>query len=238
MRQNIKIITLVIIFFQFFSTYAIGELNYDEVEKLFAEGRLEEAKNILTKEAKNNDKDPVVLSLLGEVYREEGDRRKAAKFLNSAISVDPKYPMSYFYRGKLFFSMQKFDEAIEDFVLFIKNIQPLINNSEEKSFYINKLYDIIHICFGLKRYPEAKTAIDKVLSLDPQDQVSIYNLGIYYYKYERERSAAYKYFSKAIEINPNTQTAANARYAIEFMRANPDPRIEPDFGFVDQEYKN
>lgn len=238
MQKNIKIIALIIVSFQFFSTPAEGKLNYYEVEKLFAEDRLQDAEDILNREAKGNDKDPVVLSLLGEFYRKRGDRGRAARFLNQAAAMDPKYPISYFYRGKLFFSMQKFDEAMDDFDLFMKNMPPELKGAEEKDFYISKLYEVSHICFSLKRYPEAKKAIDEILNIDPHDQAAIYNMGIYYYTYERKRPVAYKYFSMAIEISPNTQRAAKARYAIEFMRANPDPRIEPDFDFIDQEYRN
>jgi hypothetical protein len=39
-----------------------------------------------------------------------------------------------------------------------------------------------------------------------------------------------------MSINPDSDTGRAARYAIEFMRNNPDPRIVPDFSFIDQEY--
>lgn len=235
MKINLIIIALVIAFFQSFPVNAGTELNYDEIENLLSEGRLNEAEAILNKVAENNDKDPVVLVLLGELYCEKGDRNKAIKFLNKAISLDPKYPIPHFYRGKTLFLMQKLDEAAEDFNLFMKKMRPLVKSSEEKSFYIARLHEISHIYFSFKRYEEAKKVIDEVLSIDPNDQTATYNTGIYYYVYERNRPTAYQYFSRAAQINANTRTAGRARYAIEFMRTNPDPRIEPDFDFLDRE---
>ena len=237
MRKNIIILILVIALFQFFPTDARAVLNSSEVEALLSDGKLDETETILNREGGSGSKDPVVLTLLGELYRQKGDRDGAVKFLNKAVSLDPAHPMPYFYLGKALFSMQKFDEAIEDFGIFMEKMRPLLNSGANKSYYTNKLHDICQICFGLKRYEEAKIALDEILRLDPKDQGGLYNMGVYYYLYERKRPAAYQYFTKTIEVDPNTHTAAKARYAIEFMRTNPDSRIEPDLDFVNQEYR-
>jgi len=184
------------------------------------------------------EEDASTLSSLGEACRREGDYKKALKYLDKAISIDPKYPMAYMYKGKLYFSMQKFEEVPAEFDLFRESMRPLAANDDIKQFYIESLHDICTTYFELKKYEKARAILDEILKLSPKDQVAIYNSGIYYYVYERNRSSAYSLFSKAIEIDPATHTAAKARYAIEFMRANSDPRMEPDFSFIDQEYRN
>ncbi|MCX5677847.1 MAG: tetratricopeptide repeat protein [Candidatus Omnitrophica bacterium] len=184
------------------------------------------------------EEDASTLSSLGEACRKEGDYKKALKYLDKAISIDPKYPMAYMYKGKVYFSMQKFEEVGEEFDLFRENMRPLAANDDIKQFYIESLHDICAIYFELKKYERARAILDEILKLSPKDQVAIYNSGIYYYVYERNRSSAYNLFSKAIEIDPTTHTAAKAKYAIEFMRANSDPRMEPDFSFIDQEYRD
>ena len=184
------------------------------------------------------EEDASTLSSLGEACRKEGDNKKALKYLDRAISIDPKYPMAHMYKGKLYFSMQKFDEVGEEFDLFRENMRPLAANDDINQFYIERLHDICTIYFELKKYDKARAILDEILKLSPRDQTAIYNSGIYYYVYERNRSSAYNLFSKAIEIDPATHTAAKARYAIEFIRTNSDPRMEPDFSFIDQEYRN
>jgi tetratricopeptide (TPR) repeat protein len=184
------------------------------------------------------EEDASTLSSLGEASRKEGDYKKALKYLDKAISIEPKYPMSYMYKGKLYFSMQKFEEVPAEFDLFRDNMRPMAANDDIKQFYIESLHDICTIYFELKKYDKARAVLDEILKLSPKDQTAIYNSGIYYYIYERNRSSAYNLFSKAIEIDPATHTAAKARYAIEFMRSNSDPRMEPDFSFIDQEYRN
>ena len=138
-------------------------------------------------------------------------------------------------RGKSYYSNQKFDEAVSEFDRYMKHMRPLTTTDTNRAIYIRDLHEISQICFGIKRYDEVRKVLDEILSLSPHDQSAIYNLGIYYYKYEHSRQKAYKSFSKAAEIDPSSYTASKARYAIEFMRANPDSRIEPDLSFIDKE---
>ena len=141
-------------------------------------------------------------------------------------------------RGKFYYSKQKFDEAVSEFDRYMERMRPLATTDATRAVYINDLHDISQICFGLKRYVAGRKFLDEILKLLPEDQTATYNLGIYYYKYERSRSMAYKFFSKAVQIDPASGTAAKAKYAIEFIRANPDPRIEPEFSFIDKEFRD
>ena len=213
------------------------DYKYADAYGLVSDGKLDEAEAVLDKEIKLNGKDAAALSLLGEVYRKKRDYSKAVKFLDRAISANPKYPISYIYKGRLYFSMQKFDEVSAEFDLFVSNMKPLIEDEETKKFYIANLHDISMTYFELKKYEELRAIVEEILRLSPKDQTALYNLGVYYYIYERNRARAYSYFSKTIEIDKSTPMSAKARYAIEFMRTNPDARISPDFSFIDQEYK-
>jgi tetratricopeptide (TPR) repeat protein len=142
------------------------------------------------------EEDASTLSSLGEASRKEGDYKKALKYLDKAISIDPKYPMSYMYKGKLYFSMQKFDEVPAEFDLFRDSMRSMTANDDIKQFYIASLHDICTIYFELKKYGELRTALDEILKLSPKDQTAIYNSGIYYYVYERNRSRALVFFQR------------------------------------------
>ena len=241
MTTNQKIITILITMLVLVSGATVASAEEEtsgDASALISEGRLDEAESILNERLSSDDKDVYALSSLGEVYRKKGDSKKALKYLDKAISIDPKYPLSYMYKGKLYFSMQKFEEVSGEFDLFAEKMRPLMANDGIKPFYIESLHNICTIYFELKQYEKARAVLDEILKLSPGDQTAIYNSGIYYYAYERNRSKAYNLFSKAIEIDPSTRTAARAKYAIEFMRTNPDPRMAPDFSFIDQEFRD
>lgn len=235
MKKSIIIILAAVLIIYSSPLTRASELSYEKVEAMFDDDRLDEADALIKKELKNDRDDPALLALYGEAYRRKGDKNKASKFLSRSISINPEDPMPYFYRGKVFFTMRKFDEADEDFSVFVKKIKPSLEKSGLKEFYISKLHDISYMYFSLKKYEEAKKIIDEVLSVYPEDQIALYNTGIYYYTYESDRPKAYIYFTKADKIDPSSGVASKARYAIEFMRNNPDPRVDPDFGFLDKE---
>lgn len=200
-----------------------------------AENNIAETKAILKERISKDNKDVESLTGLGAISQEEGDNRAAVKYLEKAVNIDPEYPPAHFYLGRSYFTAQEFDDATNEFARFIQLMKNHSFSRTSKEFYINALHDIVQTCFGVKRYDAAREALDEIVSLEPRDQSALYNLGVYYYQYERNRSRAYQYFSKAIEIDPNSPTARSARYAIEYMRANPDSRIEPDFSFIDKE---
>lgn len=102
---------------------------------------------------------------------------------------------------------------------------------------IQCLNAIVDICGDLKRYPIMKEAIEEVIALDSKDQNAYYNLGVYYYNAEHDRPKAYQNFKKADSLDPNTAIGKKAKYAIEFIRNNPDSRVAPDLSFINQEYK-
>lgn len=191
-----------------------------------------------TLEAKEAEEDYAAMTRLGIMYQDNGDRAGAMRLFKNAIKVNPDYPFAHFFLGRLHFLMQKEDDAASEFDIFRKKMNLSQDVSEEmKKEYTKKLSYISEVYFTLKRYPEMKEVIGEILGLDPANQDAHYNLGVYYYTYEHNRSRAYQLFNKVVEIDPATSAAKNSKYAIEFMRNNPDPRVAPDFSFIDQEYR-
>ena len=83
-------------------------------------------------------------------------------------------------------------------------------------------------------YKEFYAVNQQILKMLPDDQIATYNMGVYYYVYDHNGSKAYQFFNKAVNIAPESDLAKKARYAIEFIRANPDSRMAPDFDFIDK----
>jgi tetratricopeptide (TPR) repeat protein len=212
---------------------------YDDAAKMTDAGDYKGAEAALKAQLAKDNKDYVAQAQLGSVYQEEGDRKKALKHLKDAVKLRPEYPPAHLGLGRLYFLMQKEDSAIEEFVTFMELMrrEPLIDGAQIQ-IYINGLHYISDVCNNLRRYDTMKAAIDDILKLDPKDQAARYNLGVYYYNGKHSRSQAYQNFKAAIDLNPNSLTAKKAKYAIEFMRKNPDSRVSPDLSFIDQEYRD
>jgi tetratricopeptide (TPR) repeat protein len=175
---------------------------------------------------------------LGIEYQDKGEKKKALQLFKDAAKAYPDYPQAHFLLGRSYFMMQKEDEAVAEFRFFMdtmKEFPPV--KAEGIKWYIQCLHYISDTCSGLKRYDEMKSAISDIIALDPNDQGAYYNFGVYYYNAEHNRPEAYQKFKKAFDLDPNTSAGKRAKYAIEFMRNNPDARVAPDLSFIDQEYK-
>ncbi len=210
----------------------------DDILGLIEDNRLDEAESILAPRINANGSDAQALAMLGEIYRRKGERNKALKFLQRAVTLKPSYPPAHLYLGKLYFMTQDLDKAAEEFNVFRKLMKPLIADDNSRDRYLKGLHDISILYTDVKMYAEFYDVLKEILEISPQDQTATYNMGIYYYLHERNRSRAYEYFKKAISIDPSDSVAAKAKYAIEFIRTNPDPRIEANLSFIEQEYRD
>lgn len=212
---------------------------YKDVARLLDEKRLDEAEVILKKRLSLNPSDYIAMTHLGILYQNRSDRKNALRLFKSAIKTSPDYPVSHLYLGRLYFLMRKDGDAVTELKTFKEKMKLLPRmDSDTKEMYIDSLFYLADVHFTLKQYPEARDELDEILKLDPDEEGAYYDLGVYYYIHEHSRPSAYKAFSRVIELKPGTEIAKKARYAIEFMRNNPDPRFAPDFSFLEQEYRD
>ena len=207
-------------------------------EYLIEENRLDDAEKILDGRLVSDDKDVYAMSLKADVCRRKGQYRKALKILEKAEKTDNSDPTPNFYLGKLYFAMQDFDNSAAQFSLFMEKMRPLLTDEDIKQYYVDNLHDVALMYFGLKRYAELYAVLGEILKIFPKDTTALYNLGLYYYYSEHNRSKAYSYLKSVIDIDPDGRLVPKARYAMEFVRANPDPRFAPDDSFIDQEYND
>lgn len=201
------------------------------------------AQNVDTEESfkkriAEDKKDYAAMTGLGVIYQQTGNRQGALRLFKKAISANPDYPVSHFFLGRLYYSMQKPNLAVKEFNIYRNSINNVTLSDEMlKKEHINNLGQISDILFQLKKYNDAKIVMEEIIKIDPKEQSAYYNMGVYYYIAEHNRPRAYQEFNKAIKIDPSSAISKKARYAIEFMRNNPDSRISPDFSFIEQEYR-
>lgn len=210
-------------------------LLYEDVDRMIKEKEFDAAESSLKAYLSSNGKDAAALAMLGRLYQEMGDRKKSNYFLSKAIKIDPDYPPAHFFLGKNYYMELKNDAAVSEFAVFQEKMSRLSRlGHEEVLFYINALEKIGEIYFSLKMYEEFYAVDQKILKIVPDDQTALYNIGVYHYIYSHSNSKAYQFFNKVIVLSPDSYLAKKARYAIEFMRANPDSRMAPDFDFIDK----
>lgn len=211
---------------------------YDNIEQLIEDGNYARAEDILDDRILSNEKDVVALSLLSKIYRANGNRKRAIEVLQKAIRFEPAYPEPYALLADIYLSMQKTDEAVRHLALFKERMKPFVGTDPAlTAYYTATLRRISSELLINKQYDRFRAEVDEILRIAPKDQESYFNLGVYYYRYRLDRQAAYQAFDKAAKIEPGSPIAKKAAFAIEFIRANPDPRIAPDYSFVDQEFK-
>jgi len=209
---------------------------YKEIDRLREEGRTEEAEQVLKKRMSLNNSDYIAMTELGYIIQDKGDRKTALDLFKTAVKIAPDYPISHFYLGRLYFLMQKNEEAIAELLMFKEKMRLLPRMDKvTKQMYLDGLYYLSEVYFTLKRYEDARKETEEIIRLDPRQQNAYYNMGIYYYVYKHSRSDAYRSFMKAIDIDSASDVAKSSKYAIEFIRNNPDSRIAPDFSFIDRE---
>lgn len=209
---------------------------YKEIDALMKEGRTDEAEKVLKKRISLNNSDYIAMTELGYIIQDRGDRKTALDLFKTSVKIAPDYPIAHFYLGRLYFLMRETEEAVSELKIFKEKMRllPKMDKSTKK-MYIDSLYYLSEVYFTLKRYEEARRELEEIIKIDPQEQNAYYNMGVYYYVYEHSRSGAYRSFMKAIDIDPASHVAKSSKYAIEFMRNNPDSRVIPDFSFIDKE---
>ena len=209
-------------------------LVYEDIRQMIEDKDFDKAEFALKTLVALNDKDVTALSMIGELYHKMGDRNKAAIFLKKAISIEPSYPPAHFYLGKNYYMQMKNSEAVAEFAIFRKDMKKLPKLTDnDQAFYFDALDIIGEVYFNLKMFNEFYAVNQEILDVLPNDGTALYNMGVYYYVYNHNNSKAYQSFSKVINIDSNSSMADKARYAIEFIRANPDSRVAPSFDFID-----
>ncbi len=142
------------------------------------------------------------MTKLGMICQEKVNKKEAIILFREAVNINSDYPPPHLFLGRLYFLMQKTDEAVRELELFREKTKLAgTMDARAKKLYINDLQYISDIHFMLKNYDKAKEAIDEILALDASNQTACYNLGVYYYTHEHSRSRAYQYFMKSISLH-------------------------------------
>ena len=149
---------------------ALNASTRDELEpgmKLAREGRLEEAAGAIEKVLEKNPGFAKAHVKLIAIYAQLGHTAKAEDHFRAAVRLDPQNPESYFNRGLLFASQEKFVEAEAAFRKVLEV------NPQHRDAQLN----LGSMLEAQGKLPEAMAEYQRVLDLNPRDAQAHFGMG-------------------------------------------------------------
>jgi len=167
-------------------------VRYMHASLLLSAGRSKEAKPIAEKLLSENKKDKDVLFLNALIAKSLGEINKKSAYLQELIKLDPFNSEANAELGNEQMTAKAYKKAKE---YFLKSMRGDPN-------YITGLFGYGQVCYYLGEFKEAKTAFNRILTLNPKEDIA----WSYLAKLSAEKGEypdAIKYVLKAIEYNPN-----------------------------------
>jgi tetratricopeptide (TPR) repeat protein len=218
-------------------------------------GRLNEAGPILKKAIDLGYNESAVFFLYGKFLREvQKQPADAIPYYEKVIAMNPNVSfVLYIDIGDIYYDLEKYDESIKAFQNYLQHKENdfyalsmigdnnnMKNNFEEALKYLMQCYDMhtgqkekelntqlgISYC-GLKQYDKAEEHFKKSLSLDPNYQYALVQLGEMYYNQGRTEDAV-KIFLISNNLDPNYKVV-NTFLGNCYLRLNQLDNAEPIF---------
>jgi len=135
-----------------------------------AQGKISLAIQSYEKALSKLDKDPEILSNLGDLYASKLDHETAIKYFKRALKTDPKYTLAHYNLGNSYLEVSKFEDAVEHFTAAII-LKPSLTHAW------NNLQLTLH-SLGTKRVPDALYNL-KTEDIS-EDEIKFYRLSLEY----------------------------------------------------------
>lgn len=163
------------------------------MDYLFEAGRWHEVIDVFeTLSFKQYDFDPVIWNLAGAAYSNIGNFEKALAFCERAVSIDPKFPISYNNLGRIHFNIFNLTTNPEALQASLLNY----NKALELDPKISAAHDGLGLIYMYQeKYAEAIDHLETALKLQPDLDHVLYNLGIAYLK-TGNKTKALSYFNR------------------------------------------
>ena len=209
---------------------------------LRAQGRRDEAGALTDRARELRPNDPANLQNIAEALRKEKHYEQALAAYREVLAVSPGYALAHAGMGDTLFRMERFEESLDAFDRALA-AQPdlgaagtLHSLAGQAAQHLDRIDEAAHhfaeamridprdnssidrlalIRFGQQRYQEALVLYRNLLELTPDSAQTYSNLGATLYYLGREDEAL-RQFERAVEIDPNLETA---RAGLDTLRA-------------------
>lgn len=128
-----------------------------------------------------------------------------------AVAANPKDVRAHIALGNFYFDSHKHQKSVDAYA----NALALEPNNPDVLTDQGVMYRALHA------YDKAEANFQKAQKLNPKHVQSLFNLGVVYAHDLNAPAKAIKAFSGVIELAPASQQAADARKAIEALKAQP-----------------
>jgi len=200
---------------------AISIDNYNEAYLKLAELYLyqymyHECGEILETAIRLQNHNPKAFLTKAILLKEKGDTIGYLRMMQLVIDQDPKEVIAYTSLSEFF--QEKLNPLA---ISYLKNALEITPNDKFLNYNLGKLYQ------DLGELALAKEQYQNLIFIDPRSYPAYNNLGYIAFYYEDNYGEAVRYYSKAIEINPNYDQAWFNRglayeYMDEFQKARED----------------
>ncbi len=166
------------------------------IRQLIEQEEYRQAKNLLESALHNDEYNPDLLNLYGEILRKLADYRAAVEVYSRLINLQPGETDYYEYRGICYYQLQQSGLAIADLSKAIE-LEPGNAYRYASRAYIKEL---------TKDLAGAFVDYTKALELDPHDEVALNNRGLIEEKLARQHLAQNE-FADGSQLLQRSQSA-------------------------------
>ena len=177
-----KVVFFIIFYLLIFCFPVFAEDNISDLKKeiivLYNTNKIREAYSLISK-IPEDKRDAEIWLLAGNITQDYGKSTDAEFLFQKAISIEPKNYKAYYNLGTLYLKEEKFNSAIENYKLCIKN-------NKEFAYAWNNL-GLSY--YGLEEYSKAKSAFMRAISYKSTEADFYYNLACTYKKLKNKKQA-------------------------------------------------
>lgn len=157
---------------------------------LAREGRYDEALPYFRKAIRLNPENPKAYQMMGSLYSEINENKKAEIAFEKALEYGPKMPQTYLNRAIFYAKINKIKEADADFKTACR-----LNPSNQKAWF---LWGVLSA--QAKQYKDAELKFERAVALDPFYAEAYYHLASISFLDKNFKNAV-KYAKKSITID-------------------------------------
>ncbi|MBL7772591.1 MAG: tetratricopeptide repeat protein [Chitinophagaceae bacterium] len=207
-----------------------GEINRKLARTYLEVDHFPKAIKLYQKAEKMLPEDKDIPSKLASCYAEMADYNNALKYFNRTMELDPTNATKIYEAAGAHHNAGKYNKAVELYQLAedkgyykskmfyynwglsyeemkdYKGALAYYNKAREYSPYDRALnFTIADVYINLEQFDKARTIIDGILEINPEDAEAIYNKGMTYYR-AGNTGKAEGYFNKAFELDPSLKS--------------------------------
>ncbi len=143
---------------------------------------------------------------------EQGQTEEELAIYNQVLELVPTDAMASYYKAVALIELGRYEEATEIFILvaagadseMAQNVEGYLKETLDKiPDGIPVLHALAHLARQRDDTGEAKSSLDKILSLDQNDALAHLSLGYLYYEDSSDDAQALHHFGEYLRLNPD-----------------------------------